>query len=101
MTDPVAVELQRAESGGRPHGGQGDQRAARAMERQQLVEPHVADAVAVGQHEGAAADERLQLPQPAAGQRRFAGVHQMDLPRLRSLLFSGATWPSWSEIVMS
>src|SRR5437762_923099 len=52
------------------------------MEGEQTVETHIADAVAVREHERAAANQRPQLLEPATGQRRIARIHQVHAPRL-------------------
>src|SRR4029079_14409426 len=86
VTYAIPVELERAEARRRPHRGQGRQTLARAVERQQLVEADVADAIAVGEHERAAADERLELAEAAARERGLAGVDQVHRPRLLVLV---------------
>ena len=49
---------------------------------QEAVERYIGYAVAIGEHEGFAADERRQAEHAAPGQRIEAGIDQMDLPGL-------------------
>src|SRR4051812_48914000 len=85
VTDAIAVELQRPEPRGRTDRGERDQGATRTMKRHQLVEAHVPHAVAIRQHERAAANQGLELPQTAPGQRRLPGVHEVHLPWLQAV----------------
>ena len=52
------------------------------MECHQLGNVHIADAVAVGHHEGLIADVGTNAFDAPAGHRVEAGVHNGDLPRL-------------------
>src|SRR5262245_21674700 len=56
----VALEREAAEARGRAHGGDGRELAVRLVERDELVEVDIADAVAVGAEERAVAQVRAE-----------------------------------------
>lgn len=56
------------------------------MEREQLFQIHVGNAVAVGEHERLIADVLLHALHAAAGHGIQAGIHHRDAPRLGMVL---------------
>ena len=80
LLDAVAFKDHAAESCRRPDGGDGRELAVRLVERQQLLEIYIGDAVAPREQEAFVADERLQPLDPPAGLRVDAGVNQIDGP---------------------
>src|ERR1043165_9467883 len=79
---PARGDGDRAEPAGRLDRGHRRPAAFAAMEGDQLGDVDVADAVAVGEAEGAVLEEPAHPPQPPAGHRALPGVHQGDPPGL-------------------
>ena len=82
LDDAVPVEHQVAEARGGAHGGDGRELAVRAVEREQLVEVDVRDAVSPGQHERLVAQERAEALDATAGQGVATGLDQVEAPLL-------------------
>ena len=68
------------------HSRQRSDLPMRAMKLNQLCDIDIADAVAVGHHEGLIADVFPDPPNTRAGHRMEAGIHDRNPPRLRMLI---------------
>ena len=82
----LAVNIQHAEALARVVGGDGDEPAVRPVEREQLFQVHVGNAIAVSEHERLIADILLHALHAAAGHGIQAGIHHRDAPRLGMVL---------------
>ena len=82
----LVVNVQHAEALARVVGGDGDELAVRPVEREQLLEVHIGNAVAVSEHERLIADVLLHALHTAAGHGVEAGVHHRDAPRFGMVL---------------
>jgi len=78
---PAALELQRAEAARGLHGGEGGPTALLLVKGDGFSDVHIANAIAIGEAEGAFALEiGRHAPEAAAGERFGAGVDQGDAP---------------------
>ena len=87
--DTVAIEDDIAEARQRRDRGNGHELSMALVKGQETVERHVGHAVAVGQHEGSATEQRRQAPDAAAGKCLQPGIDEMNLP---GLLMAAATF---------
>ena len=95
LGDAVAVEDEPAEARRRPHGGHRRQLAVGAVERDELGDVDVGDAVAVGEHERlVAASQRLEPLDAPARLRLDAGVDEVDPPVSRARRRGTSTCPA-------
>ena len=84
---PVAIDLQRAEAGGRQDRGDGRLLAVAAVKFYRGGNIEIGNAVAIGEEKIVLAlDIGRHALEPTAGQRRLAGVDQRDPPVLGVLL---------------
>ena len=89
----VAADVQDAFGLIQLHGGQRSKFSMRAMEGQQFLDIHVADAVAVCEHEGLVPDVFLYALDAPAGHGVESRIHHGDAPRLRVLLAKDSLLP--------
>ena len=82
----LVVNIEHAEALTGVIGRDGDKLAVRPMEREQLLEIHVGNAVAVSKHERLIADVLLHALHTAAGHGVEAGIHHRNAPRLGMVL---------------
>src|SRR5438132_1245441 len=80
--DPPAVQVDFAEATARPYRRHRAELAPRAVERQQAVDVHVRQAVAVGEQEGVAFQVFFDALDSATGHAVQAGFRQSDFPAL-------------------